>query len=164
MPAHSRQTDFDLLEIMKFAETKDVITIPNYKNVFVYFLLLNKEVVYVGQTRNGLVRPLSHKDKVFDEIKIMYCKEKDLDLTEDLYIKKYMPYYNKNANYNMNYSLHRARNKIRSLFNDNSFNLPKLKRIIKALNIQVYMIDSKPYINVEDYKKIVEHINERGIT
>lgn len=149
---------------MKFSETKEVITIPNYKNVFVYFLLLNKEVVYVGQTRNGLVRPLSHKDKVFDEIKIIYCEENNLDLMEDLYIKKYMPRYNKNANYNMNYSLHKARNKIRSLFNDNSFNLPKLKRIIKALNIQVYMIDSKPYINVEDYKKIVEHLNERGIT
>ena len=126
-------------------------------------MLLKNEVVYVGQTKRGIVRPLSHKDKCFDEIKIMYCEENELDLLEDLYIKKYNPYYNKAVNYSMNYSLSRTRNKIRRHFNNNKFNLPKLKKIIKLLNIKIYTHEITPYINVDDYKKIVDYIESQGI-
>ena len=147
---------------MIFEETKNVITIEQYQNIFIYFLLLKKEVVYVGQTKKGVVRPLAHKDKVFDEIKIMYCKENELDLLEDIYIKKYQPYYNKAVNYSMNYSLSRTRNKIRNYFNDRSFNLTKLKKIIKLLNIKVYTHEITPYISVDDYKTIIEYLEDTG--
>lgn len=147
---------------MKFEETKETIAIEQYKSVFIYFLLLKNEVVYVGQTKRGIVRPLSHKEKCFDEIRIMYCKENELDLLEDIYIKKYEPYYNKAVNYSMNYSLNRTRNKIRKSFNDKSFNLTRLKKIIKLLNISIYTHDITPYISVDDYKKIVEYLENSG--
>lgn len=145
---------------MKFEEIKNVITIPKYQNSFIYFLLKENEVVYVGQTKKGLIRPLTHKDKEYDTIKILYCGVKELDLLEDKYIKKYEPTYNKAVNYSVNYSLHRARNKIRRMFDDNKFNLPRLKKIIKELNINVYIHDSTPYIDVEDFSRIVNYIKE----
>ena len=148
---------------MRFEETKDVVTIPKFGKVFVYFLLLDDDVVYVGQTKHGLSRPLAHTDKEYDEIKIIYCEERNLDLLEDTYIKKYKPYYNKALNHSMNYSLTRARNKIRRYFNDNTFNLPHLKRAIKILNIEVCVIDCKPHISIDDYKLIIKYMeNQRG--
>lgn len=46
---------------------------------FVYFLLDGKEVVYVGQTKSGLSRPLSHKNKVFDRYGTNYINNTDLE-------------------------------------------------------------------------------------
>lgn len=65
---------------------------------FVYFLLDGKEVVYVGQTKSGLSRPLSHKNKVFDRIAILKCNEQELDDLENKFILKYSPRYNKMIN------------------------------------------------------------------
>ena len=61
-------------------------------NCFIYFLLKQKEVVYVGQTTRGIARPLFHlsSNKVFDEIKIIYCEEKDLNDYECFFIEKYV--------------------------------------------------------------------------
>lgn len=146
---------------MQFVETDGIITIPKYQNTFIYFLLKQNEVVYVGQTKKGLIRPLTHKDKEYDTIKILYCDIKDLDILEDRYIKKYSPYYNKAVNYSVNYSLHRARNKIRAIFDDKTFNLPRLKKIVKELNIKIYVIDGTPYIDVDDFSKIVKYIKEQ---
>lgn len=65
-------------------------------NVFVYFLLQGKEVVYIGQTTKGIIRPISHvNDKEFDSIKIMYCERENLGELEHDYILKYNPKYNK---------------------------------------------------------------------
>lgn len=66
---------------MKFCEDESmVITIPKYASNLVYFLLKDNEVVYVGQTTQGIVRPFSHRDKDFDEIKIIYCKKELLKI------------------------------------------------------------------------------------
>lgn len=97
----------------KFDEHENVITVPRYNDVFIYFLIKSGEVVYVGQTKQGLTRPLSHRDKDFDEIKIMYCTENALDSLEDKYIQKYKPHYNKQSNYAMRWGLQRVRNEIR---------------------------------------------------
>lgn len=112
---------------MEFEENDIAITIPRYQDVFIYFLIKNNIVVYVGQTKRGVARPFSHKDKEFDSIKLIYCKEEELDILEDKYITKYNPKYNKTVNNATNYSLHRARNKIRELF-DNSITVPELKK------------------------------------
>lgn len=64
-------------------------------------MISKNNVVYVGQTQHGISRPLSHNDKVFDEIKILYCNINDLDILEDFYIEKYKPKYNKSRNYNV---------------------------------------------------------------
>lgn len=62
----------------------------------VYFLMRNGEIVYVGQTNKGLERAISHtKDKIFDSIGVIKCKEEELNEKETYYIAKYKPLYNK---------------------------------------------------------------------
>lgn len=148
---------------MKFEEIGNVVSIPKLENVFVYFLLKNNYVVYVGQTKNGILRPLSHRDKDYDEIKIIYCKDNELDTLEDKYIKKYLPKYNKSKNNNVNYSLNKSRNEIRKIFNTKLFCLPDLKKIINKLNIEIYFTNTTPYISINDFDKIIEYIKKEQL-
>lgn len=83
---------------MKFSETANAKTlnVVGFPEVFIYYLLKNEEVVYVGQTTQGLSRPFSHiHDKDFDEVKIIGCKNDDLNSKEAKAITKYKPKYNK---------------------------------------------------------------------
>jgi len=84
---------------MQFEEESDLI-LDARKNYLIYFLLKDKEVVYVGQTTQNVIRPFSHKDKIFDSVAIIYQSEdKDkLNEIEEFYIKKYCPRYNKTFN------------------------------------------------------------------
>lgn len=146
---------------MKFFEKgKQFITVPKYQNCFVYFLLKDRDVVYVGQTRNGLARPLSHRDKEFDEIKILYCAEADLDLLEDTYIQKYKPMYNKKNNYAIRWSLLRVRNCIRENIGLSDFTVPMLKRLLKELNIdtKIDYYTGRPSISFDEYRAVIEHL------
>lgn len=147
-------------DLMEFEENDIAITIPKYNNVFIYFLVYQNKVVYVGQTRQGLIRPLSHKNKLFDTIKIIYCAENDLDFMEDKYITKYNPIYNKAVNNATNYSLYRARNKIRELFN-NKITVPSLKKIIKELHIDTFNMNGTCYIKQWDFEKLIKYIREK---
>ena len=144
---------------MKFEEKEDV-TLEKYKNVFIYFLLKDDEVVYVGQTRKGTIRPFSHEEIQYDTAKLIYCEIDELDKLEDMYIKKYKPINNKACNYAMNYSLNRARNVIRDRINDYMYNLRDLKAVIKELDIKVTIIECTPYILKDDLEKIIKHIEE----
>ena len=52
---------------MKFEEfSEKMVVIDNKIKSFIYFLIKNDEVVYIGKTENGFVRPFTHKDKDFD--------------------------------------------------------------------------------------------------
>lgn len=146
---------------MKFCEKgKQFITVPKYQNCFVYFLLKDREVVYVGQTRNGLSRPLSHRDKEFDEIKILYCAGADLDILEDTYIQKYKPFYNKKNNCAIRWSLLRARNCIRKNIGLSDFTVPMLKRLLKELNIETNIdyYTGRPSISFDEYRTVIEYL------
>lgn len=149
---------------MKFEETKKVISIKYCKvtNVFIYFLCENDNVVYVGQTKCGLSRPYAHKDKKFDEIKILLCDENELDFLEDKYIKKYKPKYNKVPNYKMNYTLKAAKEEIRNCFGTKNFTLTHLKKIIQLLNIDLYLYNCVPFLSKKDLYKIIDYIEETG--
>ncbi len=58
----------------------------------VYFLCKGKEVVYVGQSRNLLVRISNHKrDKDFDRIFLYPCDRDDMDGMEGAFIKLLAP-------------------------------------------------------------------------
>lgn len=63
--------------------------------IFIYFLIKNKEVVYVGQTTQGYSRIQAHTDKNFDSVYFIRCDEYDLDELESKYVIKYKPIYNK---------------------------------------------------------------------
>jgi hypothetical protein len=142
---------------MKFDESNAVrIDIP--KTVFVYFLLDGDEVVYVGQTKNGMSRPLQHTDKVFDSIYVIYCDVSELDYLEDKYMTKYRPKYNKQPNHFMNISLSRARDMAREEFADKSINLWTIKRAIREIGIKPTLIDSSPYIKRNEYEMVIDWI------
>ena len=67
----------------------------------VYFLIDEKnKIVYVGQTKAGMSRIISHKqDKTFQEYKYLPCEEKYLNIIEAFFIGKFKPKYNKRIPY-----------------------------------------------------------------
>ena len=140
---------------MQFEEN-NCLKLQKINNIFVYFLVKNNEVIYVGQTKNGIMRPYQHKyDKDFDTIYIKYCDKDNLDYLEDFYIKKYNPIYNKVLNTQLNYSLSKIKNSIKNIHPE--FNLIKLKKIIKTLDIpintfnKIITIDQKYYLDILKY-------------
>lgn len=72
---------------MNFAENENSRILPNVQSPIIYFLMDEDEVVYVGQSKIGLSRPYSHKDKKFTKIAIINCKESELDDKETEFIK-----------------------------------------------------------------------------
>lgn len=150
---------------MRFSENEqNVITVPRYQECFVYFLLYEDEVVYVGKTNNGLARPLAHRDKIYDEIKIIYCKANELDLTEDKYIQKYKPIYNKQNNYAIRWGLKRVRDSIRKQTSLTDYTVPMLKKVLRELNIHAEKdhYNGKETISFDEYNSVIEHI-KRGL-
>lgn len=130
-------------------------------NNFIYFLLDKNDVVYVGQTMQGVLRPLSHKNKKYDTIKIRYCKETQLDELEDKFIAKYNPKYNKKINQSAFYTLQNAKSKLRNDIKNKSITVFDLKRFIKRLGISTIEFKGKKYISKQDFEKISNEIKER---
>lgn len=138
---------------------KNSIKVNQIGNIFIYFLVKDNEVVYVGQTRYGMNRPYQHRyDKEFDDIYIIKCDEDELDELEDKYIRKYTPIYNKSLNNKASYSLSKVRNLIKEIYPN--FNLTKLKHIIKKLNINTYIFDNTIFIQSKDYDNILKYYKE----
>ena len=139
-------------------ERGSFLTFNKEDKCYVYFLLQGNEVVYVGQTSTGLSRPFSHHDKEFDSIKALPCSFNELDETEDYYICKYKPKYNKSRNYNMIFSLKRTKSLMRKYY-DPKFNLWDLRKVLTKLKINPFYdeytgcecITIKEYHEVEEY-------------
>lgn len=146
---------------MQFDE-QNVIEFPHYQNSFIYFLVKQKEVVYVGQTRKGITRPLSHKDKEYDTIYIKYCDVAELDKLEDKYILKYRPILNKECNSVMRYGLQKVKRKIRKEFNAPKFNIWKLKEILNELNIKTNIMYGVEVISIFEYYDVINFIKKEA--
>lgn len=148
---------------MLFEEKGDIITIENNDKCFVYFLLKEGEVVYVGQTTIGLARPFAHYDKEYDTVKALRCHRYYLDEMEDFYIRKYKPKYNKTRNYNVVCSLSRARNLIREDCDMPKYNLRKLRQVLSELNIVPFRDEYKNMecITFDQYCNVVDYIREK---
>lgn len=76
------------------------VVVSSYKfgsGVGIYFLLMEGEVVYVGQTTNFLARLHKHQrdGKAFDAFSFMQCRPEDLDELEATYIDAFLPVYNR---------------------------------------------------------------------
>lgn len=147
---------------MRFDED-NAITIQKYRDIFIYFLLDNGEVVYVGKTTKGISRPLSHKNKEFDTIKIIYCEEEHLDILENEYILKYKPIYNQICNYTQRYSLSKIKDIIRERYNFTNFFVNDIKKINKRLGIIPYEFKGIETVSIEEFNKICEVV-ENGYT
>lgn len=148
---------------MRFEENDKTIDVSSYPETFVYFLTRRGEVVYVGQTKKGMARPLAHKyDKDFDGIYIMPCDVKMLDFVESEYIVKYKPEYNKTVGSENYYSLIKTRNTIRRKCNQQSYTINNLKSDCRDLEIVPVVIDCVAYIKREDVLRIIN--SYEGIT
>lgn len=148
---------------MKFEENAKAIPIPILRSSFIYFLLLDENVVYVGQTKTGISRPLSHENnKMFNSIKIIECDKEELDYLEDKYIAKYKPVYNGTIEYALNYSIERVHKKISKRF---SLSIPSIKlyEIFKMLKIRPFidLINGKEYITNADYCTLYNYLKRQ---
>ena len=149
---------------MKFEET-EYIDLTDTPTIFVYFLIYNENVVYVGQTTRGLARVYSHvHDKRFDKIYIIECDEEELDYWEDFYIFKYKPKYNKRPNLKYNFSIAKLVHKINDTYKNGVFDYKvtrtKVKKMITELNIVPREYENELYISIEDYIKITDCIED----
>lgn len=142
---------------MKIAKNKELTILPNIQTPIIYFLLDNDEVVYVGQSKAGLSRPYSHKDKVFTNVAVIYCEESELDRKETDYIRKYNPKYNMSIGY-CDFSFGKARDFIRENTQIKDFTIYDLRKLIKKLNIETYEFRDLFYINDKDFEKIIDYI------
>ena len=77
--------------------------IKSSKNKYIYFLLLNNELVYVGKSNNNLLQRLNDhiKNKEFDDVYVREVSDvKSLNKYEKKYITKYRPKLNKEFIFN----------------------------------------------------------------
>lgn len=141
---------------MEFKES-EFITIPNFPKVFVYFLIKDKQVVYVGKTNEGLRRPLSHKNKEYDSIHIIEFDNQFLSVAESYYIAKYKPKYNISMKDYI--SINRCKGEIRRLLCDNSIALTQLRRVVFHLGFDI--VETKlanECIKTLEYVKVCEFL------
>ena len=127
----------------------------DFKSSFIYFLMQGNKVVYVGQTTKGLARPFTHKNKVYDNIQIIFCDKADLDLLETEYIIKYKPIYNKAIQTHNSMSLRTAWIKFRQCSNTDIF-YEEFKEVCEYFEIVTYRANSgKERILIKDFTKLL---------
>ena len=140
---------------MQFNESESIyISMPIIPDIFIYFLLdENNEVVYVGQTTNGLQRPYSHIiNKEFNRVIIIPCDINELDEFENKYILKYRPKYNKILNFECMISLKHAL----KIYNKDFHCKVQCKKFIKMLQkdgIQIYTFNDRQMLLQEEFWK-----------
>ena len=139
-------------------EEKNCKTIEVIRKPLIYFLINNDEVVYVGQTKYGLSRPFSHRDKEFNRLEILECKENELDILENKYIIKYQPKYN--TLINKGYKIITARNKLRKVTGID-ITVRDVRKIMKDFNIQSVIVGENEYLMNEDIIQISKIIKEQ---
>lgn len=129
----------------------------NIKNA-IYILYDEDEVVYVGQTTNGLTRLLNHGNKKYNKFSFIEKEEKDLDYYEDLYIMKFQPKYNIHYNkYRMSFN---------SAYNNLKYNIRKNMNIfdfaeyIKKLNIETKKFKNINTITKKDFYLVNKNLEE----
>lgn len=143
---------------MKFDENcHKTIEVPKHGSTFIYYLLKDGEVVYVGQTRKGLSRPFMHDgEKDFDEVKIIECELHELNVLESIAIEKYQPKQNVAAGA-LNVSMSCARNRVREITGNTEIYLSDIKKAMKSLGIEPYLVDMTPRIHAADVLKIANY-------
>lgn len=130
------------------------------KETFVYFLLKNKKIVYVGQTTNGLNRIKQHLldcNKDFDDFKILKCDESELEELESNYIIKYNPIYNKHLN-SFKVKFNYIERKLKQEIGFNPYSIKFLKEIIHFSPVKKELFKNEEIILKSDADKIVEFL------
>lgn len=124
---------------------------------YIYFLMDKDEVVYVGQTKVGISRPLSHINKEYDSFYMKKCKLSVLDKRETEMILKYKPIYNGNfINTKGLVGLSNLKEELRS--NGYDIRIVFLQREIDKLGINLFCAGQSKSITEADAKKLKKHI------
>jgi len=103
------------------------------KECLIYFLINENEIVYVGQTKQGMSRVFQHfNTKEYDSYSVCKCKQEELNELEAYYIIKFNPYYNSDVlpQNNMYKSIPSIKKQYR-------INALALKKIAKLNNLQM---------------------------
>ena len=66
------------------------ISLNNYTNSLIYFLIKDDKIIYVGKSKQGFKRIFEHK-KDFDSFTYIECDESILDVLETIYIERFKP-------------------------------------------------------------------------
>lgn len=94
------------IEAPELLEISHILQLAEIDIGFIYFLIKNNKVVYVGKSRENFGSRLSaHKEWFdFDSHAVLPIMRENIDEIEILYIEKYEPKYNKanNPKYSMN--------------------------------------------------------------
>lgn len=128
------------------------------KEIFVYLLLKNNQVVYVGQTTNGINRIKQHfikKEIDFDEYRTIKCSKKDLNNLEDFYIIKYQPIYNKKINSSIvksTYIIH----KIKDIIGFNPYSIKRIDEIIEKTPFEKFVFNKGIALKKENAEMIAD--------
>lgn len=125
----------------------------------VYLLFDDDEVVYVGQTTNGLRRLLQHNDKIFNKYAIIETSVEELEYYEDYYMMKYKPKYNNNYNY-YRMSINSCYSRLRTCI-QRQINIEQLKKFIKELEIEIINFRGKDTFPKKDFPYICEKLEEK---
>lgn len=124
------------------------ISLSSARESFVYFLIKNSTIVYVGQTTSGLARVLSHcYNKDFDSYSTIPCPPENLDEMESDYIYKFYPKYNTSLPQNNKY-ISRFQLKKQYRIEGNA-----LRRLIKLYGIKTNRLDCFIRKDIEDALK-----------
>lgn len=70
------------------------LTLEDIKISCIYFIVKDGEILYIGQSKNFLVRFMAYKKANYDYIRIIPCKPENLLAYEKRWILRYMPKYN----------------------------------------------------------------------
>ena len=128
------------------------------KEIFVYLLLKNNQVIYVGQTTNGINRIKQHfvkKEIEFDEYRTIKCSKKDLNNLEDFYIIKYQPKYNKKINSSVvkpTYIIH----KIKDIIGFNPYSIKRIDEIIEKTPFEKFVFKKETVLKKENAEAIAD--------
>lgn len=116
---------------------------------YVYFLIQNNKVVYVGKSENVEARIFSHiKNKIFDSYSIFEVNHQDMNIIEGANIMRYKPIYNKNINLDHGYiSL-----KYIKIITGDGMNV--IKKRITQLQINLEPFNCNFYMRMADYNAI----------
>ena len=122
----------------------------------IYILFNNDDIVYVGQTTNGIRRILQHGDKIFDKFAFIEKLLEELEYWEDYYIMKYQPKYNNSYNHNrlsLNSVYHQLKHHVKGYIN-----ILELPEYIEKKGIEIKKFKNIPTITKEEFKG--SHHNE----
>lgn len=133
------------------------------RECFVYFLLRDGEVVYVGQTTIGLSRIRQHKDKVFDEVYVLRCDKHELDELEGAYIIKYNQVYNRKLNEGAYMSMAALKSGVRKDLKRLMSNVPCMTanlvgQAVRDLGIKTYTYNDALYVKPSCFPRVLEYV------